>query len=158
MTALWHQQQKDIEAGNIKLKAFLQGLVSTVTKEVEEVRARGLDIEVKGHHCPTCKKHLLRKTKGKSGYFWGCRGYPDCKATFPNKGSKPDFNSKPKSTGQATDHACPECEKGKLVKRTGKSKKTKKSFNWYGCDQFPTCKARFFEKDGKPEIPDQEDA
>ncbi|WP_299948775.1 hypothetical protein [uncultured Microbulbifer sp.] len=95
---------------------------------------RELDIKVKGHNCLTFKKNILRKTKGKPCHFWGCRGYSDCKAIFPNKGNKLDFNSKSKFVGKATDYTCPECEKGKLVKRMGKLKKTKKAYNWYGCD------------------------
>ncbi|WP_226669030.1 DNA topoisomerase 3 [Microbulbifer aggregans] len=153
MTALWHQQQKDIEAGNIELQQFLDGLVASVSNEVSEVKTKGLNIKVEGHDCPTCKKSLLRKRKGEFGTFWSCRSYPDCQASFPDKGGKPDFTPKPKTTaGEATDHSCPECDAGKLVKRSGKSKKTKKPYTWYGCDQFPTCKARFFEKDGKPDI------
>ncbi|MEW5250881.1 DNA topoisomerase 3 [Microbulbifer discodermiae] len=153
MTALWHQQQKDIEAGNIPLQAFLDELVATVTQEVTEVKERGLDIRVEGVNCPTCKQHLLRRIKGKKGFFWACRGYPDCRASFPDKGGKPDFSPKAPA-GETTAHACPDCDNGKLIKRRGKSKKTKKPYTWYGCDQFPACKARFFEKDGKPEIPE----
>jgi len=48
-----------------------------------------------GHSCPLCSKPLIRRTKrGKDGYdFWGCSGFKDgCRANFPNKRNKPDFN------------------------------------------------------------------
>lgn len=48
-----------------------------------------------GHACPLCSKPLVRRTKkGKEGYdFWGCSGFKDgCRANYPNKRNKPDFN------------------------------------------------------------------
>ena len=48
-----------------------------------------------GHICPLCTKPLVRRTKkGKKGYdFWGCSGFREgCRASFPNKRNKPDFN------------------------------------------------------------------
>ena len=48
-----------------------------------------------GHACPLCSKPLVRRTKkGKDGYdFWGCSGFKDgCRANYPNKRNKPDFN------------------------------------------------------------------
>lgn len=48
-----------------------------------------------GHICPLCTKPLVRRTKkGKEGYdFWGCSGFREgCRASYPNKRNKPDFN------------------------------------------------------------------
>ncbi|MCO1336629.1 DNA topoisomerase 3 [Microbulbifer sp. OS29] len=150
MTALWHQQQKDIQEGRINLDTFLAGLVKTVTEEVIKVREMGLPIKDNSPNCPICKVTKLRRIKGKNGFFWGCIGYPSCEASFPDKRGKPNLEPKPKANaGDTTDHACPECENGNLIKRRGKSKKTKKFYNWYGCDQYPTCKASFFENDAK---------
>lgn len=36
--------------------------------------------------------HLLVKRKGKNGEFWGCREYPQCKTTYPDKNNRPDFD------------------------------------------------------------------
>lgn len=94
--------------------------------------------------CPTCNKsHLLRR-KGKSGYFWGCASYPSCKATFPDKRGKPDFEAKKASV--SSEHLCKECGKG-LVRR--KSLKKKNTFFW-GCSGFPGCKQIYFDRDSKP--------
>ena len=45
------------------------------------------------YDCPTCKSHKLVKRKGKKAYFWGCSGYPECKAIFWDKLNKPDFSA-----------------------------------------------------------------
>lgn len=46
------------------------------------------------HACPQCTKPLTRRTKkGKDGFdFWGCSGFPACKARFPNGRGKPVLN------------------------------------------------------------------
>lgn len=57
-----------------------------------------------GHPCPLCTKPLVRRTKkGKEGYdFWGCSGFKDgCRANYPNKRNKPDFNA---GTGRDGKH------------------------------------------------------
>ncbi|MCH9690953.1 MAG: DNA topoisomerase 3 [Gammaproteobacteria bacterium] len=152
LTALWHQQQKDIEQGKIPLRTFLEGLVSTVSAQVAEVKEKGLNIKLQGFNCSSCNQSTLRRIKGKKGYFWACRRHPECNASFADKAGKPDFAPQPQATASdSSNHTCPECKKGRLIKRASKSKKTKKTFNWFGCNQFPACKARFFERDGKPE-------
>jgi len=30
------------------------------------------------------------RRKGTKGFFWACSGYPECKATLPDKNGKPD--------------------------------------------------------------------
>ncbi len=45
--------------------------------------------------CPKCRKSLvLRRGTGKDGRdFFGCSGYPKCKASFKAKDGRPDFDS-----------------------------------------------------------------
>jgi DNA topoisomerase-3 len=38
--------------------------------------------------CSECGKGLIRRA-GKKGFFWGCSGYPSCKATFQDAKGKP---------------------------------------------------------------------
>ena len=59
--------------------------------------------------------------KGKTGQFYGCTGYPDCKTTMPYQ----DPNQETKN--------CPECGKP-LILRNGKNGK------FYGCSGYPDCK------------------
>lgn len=148
LTALWHEQQKDIEAGTKETYSFLNELVSTVSEHIDEIKAGELNINVDTHECPSCKQGLLTRRKGKYGYFWPCNRYPECKASFPDKAGKPNFTPKPKV--EESEYTCKECGKP-LNRRKSRSKKGKKKiFYWYGCSGFPECEATYFEKNGKP--------
>jgi DNA topoisomerase I len=67
--------------------------------------------------CPSCGGALVLK-QSRYGKFIGCRNYPDCKYTRP---ITLGFN-------------CPKCEKGEVVERTTKTKRT-----FYGCTRYPEC-------------------
>jgi DNA topoisomerase-1 len=45
-----------------------------------------------GPKCPKCKKAKLRKRSGARGAFWGCSGYPKCKATFEDADGTPQLD------------------------------------------------------------------
>ena len=146
MTALWEQALEDIASGKIPIEAFLKKQCDWLTNRISQLD----NMKIEGattpkHVCPTCKKGHLRKRKGKDGPFWGCSNYPDCTASFKDKGGKPVTVVKPKSTPQKTDFKCPDCGSA-LVKRPGKKPGT----NWYGCTGFPKCKSTFPDKAGKP--------
>jgi len=147
MTALWHEQQEQIRAGEMTREEFVSGVVAYVSQEIERIKSEGVKVTAAtGPECPTCKSGTLNRRKEKSGFFWGCSAYPECKATFPDKRGKPDFNAK-KAAAPSTEHLCPECNKG-LIRRTGK----KKGSYWWGCSGFPACNFRAFDKKGKPEV------
>ncbi len=40
-------------------------------------------------NCPKCNKNKLALRDGSRGTFWGCTGYPKCKATFADESGKP---------------------------------------------------------------------
>lgn len=150
LTALWHAQQKDIEAGNKETLGFIHELVDTITNHVEEIKPSALNITVEGKRCPSCKDGLLVRRKGKYGNFWPCNRYPDCNASFPDKRGQPDFT--PKTAVATSEHNCQECAKP-LVRRKSTLKKGKKTASyWYGCSGFPTCKKTYLEKGGKPDF------
>ena len=50
--------------------------------------------------CPKCGSNL-RKIKGKEGMFWGCSGYPSCRASYPNGKNKPMLEGSKTQTGTA---------------------------------------------------------
>jgi DNA topoisomerase I len=79
--------------------------------------------------CESCGKPMQAK-KSKYGYFLGCTGYPDCK-----------FN-KPLKTPMDTGVTCPDCKKGTLLEREGKTKRSKGKI-FYGCSRFPKCNHLF---------------
>ena len=95
------------------------------------------------HSCPNCKEGSLIKRKGAKGDFWGCNNFPKCKTTFQDKDGKPNIVviEKPKS-----EHKCPNCNKGSLIKRKGAKG------DFWGCNNYPKCKTSFQDKDGKPNI------
>lgn len=53
------------------------------------------------HDCPTCQSNKLVKRKGKKGFFWGCSGYPTCRAIFWDNNNRPNFDNLPKARGAA---------------------------------------------------------
>lgn len=77
---------------------------------------------VEGRSCPKCGGELIIK-QGPYGKFIGCKSYPDCKFIEPLK--------KAEDTGVD----CPECKKGKMLKRQSRRGKP-----FYSCSLYPKCK------------------
>jgi len=147
MTALWHEQLERIKAGQMTMQQFVDGVAEHVTQEIERIKTEGVKVTADvGPECPTCRKGRLQRRKGKSGFFWGCSAYPECKATFPDRRGRPDFNTK-KKAAPSSEYLCPKCNKG-LIRRAGK----KKGSYWWGCSGFPACDFRAFDNKGKPEV------
>ena len=71
--------------------------------------------------CPDCGKQL-QMSLGRSGFFIGCSGYPDCKYIEPLE--------KPEDTGVQ----CPECKKGNILKR-----KSRRGKIFFSCATYPKC-------------------
>ena len=83
MTAIWEQALDEIEAGRLSLDAFVAKQASWIAQLVEHCGALTLAVPVEaGPACPICNASTLRR-KGKSGPFWSCSHYPDCKGTVP---------------------------------------------------------------------------
>ncbi|MFV9650431.1 DNA topoisomerase III [Pseudomonas citrulli] len=83
MTAIWEQALDEVEAGRLTLDAFVAKQANWITQLVEHYGALTLSVAVEaGPHCPICNASMLRR-KGKSGPFWSCSHYPDCKGTVP---------------------------------------------------------------------------
>ncbi|WP_421555540.1 DNA topoisomerase III [Pseudomonas kitaguniensis] len=81
MTAIWEQALDEIEAGRLTLDAFVAKQASWIAQLVAHCRSLTLAIAVEtSPGCPKCNASMLRR-KGKSGPFWSCSRYPDCKGT-----------------------------------------------------------------------------
>ncbi|WP_122508964.1 DNA topoisomerase III [Pseudomonas viridiflava] len=81
MTAIWEQALDEIETGRLTLDAFVAKQAKWVTQLVAHYRSLTLAIAVDtSPDCPLCNASMLRR-KGKSGPFWSCSRYPDCKGT-----------------------------------------------------------------------------
>lgn len=144
MTALWHEKQKQIEAGKLEMQALLDEIDKAIADEINRVCETGLSIQTDAPKCPNCRDGYLQKRKGQYGVFWSCNGYPKCKTSFPDNKGKP--NLKHEKSEASKDYFCPKCQKG-LIKRKAKS-----GSYWWGCSGFPKCDFRAFDKNGKPDI------
>lgn len=81
MTAIWEQALDEIEAGRLTLDAFVAKQANWIAQLVAHCRSLTLAIAVEtSPGCPKCNTSMLRR-KGKSGPFWSCSRYPDCKGT-----------------------------------------------------------------------------
>ena len=89
-----------------KAEADLEGVRIKVPEETSE--------EI----CPECGRNLVVKS-GRFGRFLACPGYPECSFTMPLVVVMPG--------------RCPNCG-GRLMKRTGVSKKSGKQYTYYCCE------------------------
>ncbi|MDY7532280.1 DNA topoisomerase III [Pseudomonas sp. Bout1] len=81
MTAIWEQALDEIETGRLTLDAFVAKQANWIAQLVAHCGTLILPIAVEtGPGCPMCNASMLRR-KGKSGPFWSCSRYPDCKGT-----------------------------------------------------------------------------
>lgn len=83
--------------------------------------------------CDKCGKPM-RARRGRTGSFWGCTGYPNCKNTKPM--SQETQDAQPKSAGAAPLPDEPPCEKcgQPMVMRNGRFGP------FISCSGFPKCK------------------
>lgn len=147
MTALWHEQQKSITAGNLEKEAFVKELLFYITGEVNRVKTEGVQLKADCIPCPKCKK-ALRRVKGKLGFFWACSDRDHCGHTMTDKAGKP-VEKEDKKISEI--HQCMSCGKG-LICRTGKKKpKQKKESIWWSCSAYPNCKQTYPDIKGKPD-------
>jgi len=124
-TANMEQSLDSVEEGTTFWKDILGGFygdfsqsLTKAEQELEGVRIKVPD-EVSEEICPECGKNLVVKS-GRFGRFLACPGYPDCSFTMPLVIEMPG--------------RCPKCG-GRLMKRTGTSKKTNKQYTYYCCER-----------------------
>lgn len=81
--------------------------------------------------CPKCSRPMALKKSGKST-FYGCSGYPECRATLPM---------------DSTGIKCSKCNKGEIVPKISKNKN-----KFWGCSNYPDCNQVYWkEEDFKKE-------
>lgn len=143
-TALWEAGLDAIAEGKDTLDAFVEKQTAIVTGLLKEAKAVHIDANRNLPKCPACGKPLRRR-KGKTGYFWGCTGYPDCKQTVPDKNGKPDFKTKKNASSlTGKTETCPRCGK--------KLRQIKGKFGvFWGCEN-RECNTTLSDHNNKPVI------
>ncbi|MCB1907196.1 MAG: DNA topoisomerase III [Rhodoferax sp.] len=86
-TAVWEQALDMIEAGTLTLDTFIEKQSAWVVQLVQQYRGATLAMKLPpSPACPQCGAPM-RQRSGKSGAFWSCSRYPDCKGTQPVESS-----------------------------------------------------------------------
>lgn len=92
-TALWEQTLDDISTGESSLDDFIYDQVDALEAMLEqlaELKESGAALKsIPTKTCPACGKPMVQRN-GKNGLFWGCSGYPECRAVdnISNKSAK----------------------------------------------------------------------
>ena len=124
-TAQMEEELDKVEEGTVDwkqvLRGFYQDFQAEMRKAEQELDGERIKIpdEVSEEICPECGRNLVIKS-GRFGRFLACPGWPECEFTMPLVVEMPG--------------KCPKCG-GRLVKRTGKSKKNNKQYTYYCCEQ-----------------------
>lgn len=123
-TAHMEQKLDSVEEGTTAWKDVLREFygdfdrdLKQAEKDLEGTRIKVPD-EVSEEICPECGRNLVVKS-GRFGRFLACPGYPECSFTMPLVVEMPG--------------RCPKCG-GRIMKRTGTSKKTNKQYTYYCCE------------------------
>lgn len=123
-TANMEKKLDSVEEGEMPWKGILRDFygdfdknLKQAEKDLEGTRIKVPD-EVSAEVCPVCGRNLVVKS-GRFGRFLACPGYPECTFTMPLVVEMPG--------------RCPKCG-GRLMKRTGTSKKTNKQYTYYCCE------------------------
>jgi len=112
-----------VEQGKENWKDLMRDFYGDFSQELEKAegdmgeRIKVPD-EVSEEVCPVCGRNLVFKS-GRFGRFLACPGFPECTYTQPIVEQMPG--------------KCPKCG-GRLLKRTGKSKRTGRQYTYYGCE------------------------
>lgn len=143
-TALWESGLEDIKERHLSLDDFFEQQKGFVEGFIDTAKKLQIKSAVDVVKCPTCGK-AMRRRKGKTGFFWGCTGYPDCRTTAPDKKGKPDFAVAKSGGSSGLTATCPKC--GKQLRQI----KGKFGLFW-GCEDRDVCKAMFSDHKDKPVI------
>ena len=160
-TARMEEKLDTVEEGKTPwkdvLRSFYGGFSENLKRAEKELEGQRIKVpdEESEEVCDVCGRKMVVKS-GRFGRFLACPGYPECTFTKPLVIVMPG--------------RCPKCG-GRLMKRTGVSKKTNKQYTYYACefrgsrdpekacdfttfdvpvkDDCPACGNTMFKKSGK---------
>ena len=123
-TAQMESRLDKVETGEVAWKQIMEefygGFEAELKKAESELDGERIKVpdEVSEEICDLCGRNLVVKS-GRFGRFLACPGWPECTFTKPLVVEMPG--------------KCPKCG-GRLVKRTGVSKKSGKQYTYYCCE------------------------
>ncbi len=120
-TAQMEEMLDTVEEGKKPWKDILRDFYDPFSGEVKAAEDSGrvkVEDEVSEEKCDVCGRNMVVKS-GRFGRFLACPGYPECTFTKPLVVEMPG--------------RCPKCG-GRLMKRTGVSKKNNKQYTYYACE------------------------
>lgn len=86
LTALWEQMLDEVAAGRVSLHDFMAKQSQWVSQLVTQGKSQPLAMPVPpSPPCPVCGGKTSQR-HGKSGLFWGCLNYPECKGIVSEGG------------------------------------------------------------------------
>ncbi|MBR0535741.1 MAG: type I DNA topoisomerase [Clostridia bacterium] len=130
-TASMESKLDEIDSGSINyiemLHEFYNELEASLSKAKTEMQGQKIQLQedITDVKCDKCGRNMVVKS-GRYGKFLACPGYPECKTTKP--------------LVEETNAVCPECG-GKVI-----GKKSKRGYQFYGCDNYPTCNFMTWDK------------
>ena len=123
-TARMEQRLDTVEEGKTPwkdvLRHFYGGFSASLHQAEEELEGVHLKVpdEPSDEICDVCGRQMVIKS-GRYGRFLACPGYPECTFTKP--------------LVVVAAGSCPKCG-GRMMKRAGVSKRTKKHYTYYACE------------------------
>ena len=122
-TAKMETDLDEIESGEIEWVTVIDNFYQDFEKKLKIAEKEMENVEIKdepaGEDCEKCGNAMVYKL-GRYGKFMACSNFPECRNT--------------KAILKEIGVTCPKCEKGQVVERKSKKKRT-----FYGCDQYPDC-------------------
>lgn len=147
MTAIWHDQAKAINNYD-DVNKFINELMVYIGNEVNTIKKSDIAIN-NALECPKCKnKTFNRIAIPRKTPFWACSDKENCGHTANDEAGNPVE----KQEAVVSDvHKCKLCNNG-LIRRTGKAKKTKKPYVFWGCSGYPNCQQTYPDIRGVPDF------
>ena len=162
-TARMEKTLDAVEEGKMPWKAVLHdfygGFDASLKKAESDLEGVYLKVpdEVSEEKCDVCGRSMVIKS-GRFGRFLGCPGYPECTFTKPLVIEMPGKCPFTRPLVIEMPGSCPLCG-GRMMKRTGLSKKTNKQYTYYCCEhrnskpELSTCDFMTFDVPTKDNCP-----
>ncbi|MCH9742790.1 MAG: topoisomerase DNA-binding C4 zinc finger domain-containing protein, partial [Proteobacteria bacterium] len=77
-TARTEEKFDFLSSGEMSYSDVIKPIASEILDDVKRVSVDMKNVHISIKTCSKCGK-IMKKRKGKNGFFWGCTGFPDCK-------------------------------------------------------------------------------